>query len=112
MATYFFETITPEQALAYNAAQNTIVFQTPGESARLTTVRYNAATAVSAATVTITSGITNRSVVFGTTANGTGIYGENDFVYPDSSTLFVGTTGNDNQPGDFRASSTTDGLYG
>src|ERR687896_41361 len=97
MATYFFETITPEQALAYNAAGDLIVFQTTGESARLTTVRYNAATATAAATVTITSGLTGRSVVFGTTAGGTGIYGENDFVFPDSSTLFVGSPGNDVQ---------------
>ena len=44
MATYFFETITDAQAAAYTAADN-LVFGQTGETARLTTVIFNAATA-------------------------------------------------------------------
>ena len=47
MATYFFETITDAQAATYDAADDTLVFSTPGETANITTVRFNAATATS-----------------------------------------------------------------
>ena len=47
MATYFFETITDAQAAAYNAAADTLVFGTTGETAWKTTVRFNPATATS-----------------------------------------------------------------
>ena len=46
MATYFFETITDAQAAAYTAADN-LVFGQTGETARLTTVIFNAAAATS-----------------------------------------------------------------
>src|SRR4051812_46205203 len=114
MATYFFETITDAQAATYSAATDTLVFQTTGESARLTTVRYNAATATSPATVTIISGITGRAVTFGPGVQGEGLAGTGPGVlFPDSSTLVVGTAGNDGPAaGDQQGSSTTDGLYG
>ena len=65
MATYFFETITDAQAAAYNASADTLVFQTTGESRSLTTVRYNAPTLTTPASVTIISGVTGRAVTFG-----------------------------------------------
>ena len=39
MAPYFFETVTDAQASTYDAQNDTLVFQTTGERANLTTVR-------------------------------------------------------------------------
>src|SRR5690349_16188717 len=113
MSTYFFETITDAQASAFNAASDTLVFSTTGERANITTVRYNAATATSAATITLISGLTGKAVTFAATlANDT--FG-NQPIFPDGSVLFVGstagttfnsTTGAPADPG------TGDGLYG
>jgi len=55
MSTYFFETITDAQASTFNAATDTLVFGQTGERANITTVRYNPATATSAATITLIS---------------------------------------------------------
>src|SRR4051812_34536562 len=72
MATYFFETITAAQALGYVAATDTLVFSNPTSSGAKMTVLYNAATATSAATVTLIDNTTGRAVVFGTGINGEG----------------------------------------
>lgn len=102
MATYFFETITDAQAAAYNAAADTLVFQTAGERANLTTVRYNAATATSGATITLISGLTGKAVTFPSS-----FAGETP-IFPDSSILYVGTTG----PNVTAGGNGGDALYG
>ena len=63
MATYFFETITAEDALAYVAADDQLIFTTPGGSASAVTTTINPATATSPQTVSMTFG--GRTVVFG-----------------------------------------------
>src|SRR4051794_7890396 len=96
MATYFFETITAAQALGYTAATDTLVFSNPTSSGSKMTVLYNAATATSAASITLIDNTTGRAVTFGG-----GIAGEGDagttgaIVFPDGSNLFVGTAGAD-----------------
>src|SRR5262245_50553068 len=109
MATFFFESITDAQAATYSSATDTLVFLGGGESAKTTTIRFNAATATSGPTISVISGVTGRTVVFGA-----GLAGEAGTVFPDSSTLYVGTTGADTQAGDALGGggSTTDGLYG
>src|SRR5436190_9424491 len=108
MATFFFETITDAQAAAYNATTDTLVFGQTGERANITTVRFNPATATSAATITLISGLTGKSVTFAGT-----LAGETP-IFPDGTTLYVGTT----NPDAFDAatvtsgSTTSDGLYG
>src|SRR5262245_37057591 len=113
MSTFFFETITDAQASAYNAATDNLVFGTTGERANITTVRYNPATATSAATITVISGLTGKTVTFASTlANDT-----NGFqpIFPDGSQLFIGTSSGST----FNATTgapadpaTGDGLYG
>ena len=112
MATYFFETITAAQALGYTAATDTLVFGNPTSSGAKTTVTFNAATATSAATETVTDLVTGRSVVFGV-----GFAGEGDnaltgtIVFPDGSNLYVGVAGasNDNPTA---STNSTDALFG
>src|SRR4051794_14056697 len=101
MPTYFFETITPAQALTYNAANDTLVFSNPTSSGSKTSVVYNPGTGTSAPTVTITDLVTGRAVTFDTNVNAaggitanTGIYGEGEgangsIVFPDGSSLIV-----------------------
>src|SRR5436190_16538900 len=101
MATYFFETITALHASTYDTTADTLVFGQTGERANTTTVLYNAATATSAATITLISGLTGKAVTFGNIAGETPIF-------PDASFLFVGTTNNDAQTG----GTTGDALYG
>src|SRR4051812_25939707 len=112
MATYFFETITAAQALGFNATTNDIlVFSNPAASGAKTTVLFNAATATSAATITVIDNTTGRSVVFGATLAGEGnpVAG-NAVVFPDGSNLFVGTAGNDTSVAPQTAFA--DGLFG
>ena len=110
MATYFFETITDAQAASYDADSDTLVFQTPGERATITTVRFNPETATSPPTISLISGLTGRTVTFGDGMIGEGL-GASDpgIIFPDGSQLFVGTPGADNfgSPRD-----TSDGYYG
>ncbi len=82
MATYLFETITEAQALAYNAGADQLVFGGVGERAATTSVIFTPATATSAATVTLISGLTGRAVTFSNSiATGTAA----EVVFPDSS---------------------------
>src|ERR1700754_4943672 len=89
MPTYFFETITDAQAATYDATTDNLVFTTTGERGNITTVRYNAATATSAATITLISGLTGKAVTFASTLNGEAP------IFPDGSQLFIGFPGND-----------------
>jgi len=90
-----FETISAADALAYSAAADTLNFQTISGRAALVTVRYLAGDQVE-----IT--FDGRTVVFGS-----GIYGETG-AFPDGSTLFVGSPGDDGGNG----TAFGDGLYG
>ena len=101
MANYIFETITDAQALAWTAA-DTLIFTTPGESGRLTTIRFNPATATSDATVTVVSGITGRTVTFSTA------FFDETPIFPDGSVVVVGNVGQDSDAGTAGA----DALYG
>jgi Ca2+-binding RTX toxin-like protein len=108
MATYFFETITAAQALGFNAfaATDTLVFTNPTSSGHLTTVLYNAATATSAATVTVIDNADGRSVTFNNNIQG---LGGATSVFPDGSTMFIGKVGiADN----FTGTAGGDGLFG
>lgn len=102
MATYFFETIIPLQASAYNAASDNLVFQTNGETASNTTVIFNPN-----ATIVLVSSLTGRRVEFGTRLEG------ETPIFPDGSLLFIGSAGNDSfaadAPSDFGRN---DGAYG
>jgi Ca2+-binding RTX toxin-like protein len=78
--TYLFETMTGAQAAGYVAASDTIVFTNPAASASNTTVTYGSGT------ITITEGPTGVSLTFGT-----GMLGESDFIFPNSSHLTIPT---------------------
>src|SRR5436190_15461771 len=109
MATFFFETITDAQAAAYNATTDTLVFGQTGERANITTVRFNPATATSAATITLISGLTGKTVTFAGT-----LAGELP-IFPDGSQLFIGTTAGEtfnSTTGAPADPATGDGLYG
>ena len=95
MATYFFETITAAQALAFTASSDTLVFGNTTSSGVKTSVVFNAATATSAATETVTDLVTGRSVVFGSLAAGEGHGTNGTLVFPDGTTLKIGRTGAD-----------------
>src|SRR4051794_2571809 len=105
MATYQFETMTDAQGATYTAASDVVVFNTTGDSATKMTVLFQStvtpsvpasATSTGSAAVTTVTGatlvdsVTGRAVAFGT-----GVFGESDFLFPDSSKLFVGTTSAD-----------------
>src|SRR4051812_38326603 len=95
MSTYFFETITAAQALAYQALGNdTLVFTNPTSSGAKMTVLFNPATATAPPTVTLIDNVTGRSVTFGSGILGEGSAG-NPIVFPDGSNLLVGLTTDD-----------------
>src|SRR4249920_879091 len=93
MSTFFFETITDAQAAGFNAGgtTDTLVFGQTGERANITTVRFNAATATSAATITLISGLTGKAVTFAATLSSETV-GKQP-IFPDGSVLYIGTTG-------------------
>ncbi|MGZ3402080.1 MAG: calcium-binding protein, partial [Phenylobacterium sp.] len=112
MATFFFETITAAQALGFTAATDTLVFSNPTSSGSKMTVLYNAATATSAATITLIDNADGHAVTFGS-----GLAGEGDpattgaIVFPDGSNLFVGTAAAD-APSAGTPTLFADGLFG
>src|SRR6185312_15195348 len=91
MATFFFETITAAQALAFNATTDTLVFTNATSSGTKMSVTYNAATATSTATETVIDLVTGRSVVFGSNALQLGEAGHTTPVFGDASTLIIGS---------------------
>src|ERR1700761_4043268 len=109
MANYIFESITAAQALAYQAATDTLVFTNAASHGSAMTVVYTAGTALTAPSVTLIDNTDGHTVVFGT-----GIYGEGEaatgsLVFPDGSNLVIGTdTGSDSAQG----TSFADGLFG
>src|SRR5262245_11659152 len=73
MANYFSASSTAARALGFGApTQDTLVFSNATSSAAKMTVLYNAATATSAATITLIDNTTGRAVVFGTSLQGEG----------------------------------------
>ncbi|HET6971171.1 MAG TPA: calcium-binding protein, partial [Phenylobacterium sp.] len=96
MATYFFETITDAQAAVYNSGLDSLIFQGGTETPAGTGV------AVGSGAITLTSGVTGRSVTFGA-----GLFGETGIIYP-AATLSLGTTGSDTTAGQ----TTADFIYG
>ena len=98
MAINHFETMPTTGALNYNAATDVVIFGHPLASASTTTVAPSVA---NPSQVMVTS--VGHAVFFGT-----GILGESDFVFPDSSKLVVGT----NAPEVFSGAATDDALYG
>src|SRR5438445_6031697 len=110
MATYFFETITAAQALGFSSTADTLVFSNSTSAGSKMSVLYNAATATSAPTVTITDLITGHAVVFGTNVYGEGEGGSfTSPVFPDASTLIVGSPVADDTG---LGTSHNDGLFG
>lgn len=113
MATYTFESITATQALAFSAAADSLAFANPASSGNEISVAYNSSGAPSGPTVTLTDLTNGRSVVFGTTAGGTGILGEagqgsSQIPFADGSNLFIGGTATDSAAG----TALGDGLFG
>ncbi|RAK59989.1 hypothetical protein DJ021_09330 [Phenylobacterium hankyongense] len=105
MATYIFETMTQADATAFTST-DFIIFQNGIAVGANTSVIYNAATATSTDSVTITE-VGGKALTFDIAA-----VGNRDFtIYQDGSKLEVGTLGPDTNP----AANTTafaDGLYG
>src|SRR6185437_10972185 len=91
MTTFIFETITAAQALAYNAATDTLVFTDPAASGSKMTVVYNAATALSPATVTLIDNADGHAVVFGPGIYGEGENANGNLTFVDGSNLVVGS---------------------
>jgi hypothetical protein len=83
MAIYNFETITDAQAAGFTG-NDTLIFGQSGETANKTTVRFNAATATSTATVTIISGLTGKSATFAPAVS------TKLPIFTDGSLLFIG----------------------
>ncbi|WP_091735136.1 calcium-binding protein [Phenylobacterium immobile] len=83
MATFFFESITPAQAAAFDPTRDTLVFATPSASSLNTTAQFLPVTAVSVAAVAITQGGVTK--LFADDA-----YGANTFIFPDASRLYIG----------------------
>src|ERR1700738_1750069 len=89
MATYLFETISASDALLnFNATTDVLIFTNATSSGSKMSVAYNAATATSAATITITDLVDGKSVTFGPNAAGLGETA-NNVVFPDGSVLVV-----------------------
>lgn len=99
MATYFFDRITPEEALAYNPATDRLVFAT-GSGAQVS-VSF---------TTQLVNGVLTLDLSFGgrTVTLSDAFRLETDTVFPDGSLLYAGSTGNDTQAG----TNFADGLYG
>ena len=99
MATFFFDTITDAEALAYSGATDLLIF--PSGMASQVAVNLNSPLVLGKPTVGLTFGA--RSLTINNSYRG-----EVDSAFPDSSLLFAGTTGNDSRAG----SAGPDGMYG
>src|SRR5258706_5831226 len=108
MATFIFENITATQALNFNSASDILVFSNPTSSGSKMTVLYNAATATSAATVTVLDNADGKSAIFGAGVMGLGTVGGTTPLFPDSSIVAIGGIGADASGG----SAANDGLFG
>ena len=107
MATFFFETMTPDEALNYAFATDQIIFTTPGLSAAQVSVIFVPFTANTPDYITLNAPF--KSLTFNDPGGlRTGGASESDFAFTDSSLLFVGTLGDDNRTGTGGA----DGMYG
>ena len=84
MSTYFFETITAAQALAFDGQVDRLVFTNPAATGANTRVTFNPATATSQASLTVLDVTTGHVVVFGV-----GLEGLRFPVYPNGSALGV-----------------------
>ena len=103
MSTYFFESITAAQALAFNGQTDTLVFSTPAATGANTRVTFNPATATSQASLTMLDVTTGHVVVFGV-----GLEHLHFPVYPNGSALGIsGPAG-----GEFFDSPLGDGNFG
>jgi Ca2+-binding RTX toxin-like protein len=98
VATYFFETITAAQALAFNGAADTLVFTSALQSAADERLIFNAG-----GTITVLSNLEGHSVTFGP-----GLAGAAQIIFPDSSQMLVGSAGGDVLTGGAHG----DGLFG
>jgi Ca2+-binding RTX toxin-like protein len=87
VATYFFETISPAQALAFDGASDTLVFNAADATATDIRFSINPATFTApSTTVTVTSLVENRSVVFGLNLGG-----PRGFIFADGSSALYGS---------------------
>lgn len=92
MTTYFFDSIAPDQAAAFDPARDTLIFRDAGASSLSITPVFLAATGIAPAQVMITSnGVTK--------AFPSNVYGANTFIFPDSSRLYLGGAGAENVVG-------------
>ena len=110
MATYFFETITAAQALAFSSTDS-LVFTNSTSSGAKMTVLYTAPTALVSETITVIDNADGHSVVFGPGAQMLGEAGHGSAIFPDGSVLIIGADtagGNDTAAG----GGLGDGLFG
>src|SRR5258708_1469684 len=112
MTTYFFESITAAQALAFNSASDVLIFGNATSTGNKMSVSYvvTPATPLTVATtsITLTDLADGKSVTFGTGIQGLGEGGHNP-IFPDGSVLVV----DDNVAGNTAAGSAFgDGMFG
>jgi Ca2+-binding RTX toxin-like protein len=86
VSTYFFETITSAQALAFNGQVDTLVFSNPRSTGASVRVTFNPASDNGPASLTVWDLSGGRIVVFGT-----GLEALRSPVFPDGSALGVAT---------------------
>lgn len=103
MSTYVFETITAAQALAFDRANDTLVFSYPAATGAGMRVTFNAATTTEPASLSVLSIPGGRTVVFGV-----GLAGGADIIFPDGSAFAIGIPG----AGSLRGGPSDDGLAG
>ncbi|WP_394764127.1 hypothetical protein, partial [Phenylobacterium sp.] len=117
MSTYTFESITAAQALSFNSTGDSLIFNNATSSAAKMSVAYNAATALTPATVTVTDLVSGKIVVFGAGVYDLGnpahlaLAAPTFEIIPDGSTLYVGSLGADS-PTAGAGSAAADGLFG
>lgn len=103
MTAYVFETITAAQALAYDAANDTLAFTAPGASASGLYVTFNSGLG-SDLRVELTLSATNQTVVFGP-----GMAPESGLTFADGSQATIGPSRNNSS---VSGSGANDALFG
>ncbi|MBS0362192.1 MAG: hypothetical protein JSR98_12495, partial [Proteobacteria bacterium] len=98
MSTYFFETITAAQALAFNGQVDALVFTNASQTGASERLIFNAD-----GTIRVLSNVDGVQATFGS-----GLAGAAQIIYPDGSRMLVGSTGADLLTG----GALGDGLFG
>src|SRR5437660_1541453 len=94
MTTFFFESITAAQALAFNSTTDVLIFVNGTSAGDKMSVTYTVTPAtpltVASTAITLTDLSDGKAVTFGTGVQGLGEAGHTNPIFPDGSTLVVG----------------------